>query len=128
MAEVRSRDVTIIVSDASLMEDKEIPMRKEFILSLIASLAFCTSMGLAVPQSAQKPSQQPPPRGAFERGDNLMGTVSSVGADRIEIKKQDGTAQVVMVTGETHYRQGQQDIALEDLKPGDRISARVQTN
>jgi len=89
---------------------------------------LCTSMGLAVPQSAQKPSQQPPPRGAFERGDNLMGTVSSVGADRIEIKKQDGTAQVVMVTGETHYRQGQQDIALEDLKPGDHISARGQTN
>ena len=62
------------------------------------------------------------------QGDMVMGTLASVGADRVEIKKQDGTSQVVMVNDQTHYRQGQQDIQMEDLKPGDRVFARGQAN
>jgi hypothetical protein len=48
--------------------------------------------------------------------------------DRIEIKSPDGASRVVMVNDQTHYRQGQQDIQLEDLKPGDRVFAHGRTD
>jgi 3-dehydroquinate synthase class II len=51
-----------------------------------------------------------------------------VGVDRFEIKKMDGSTQTVMVDEHTRYRQGQQDIQLEDLKPGDQVSVRGQAN
>ena len=58
----------------------------------------------------------------------VFGTITSVGVDRFEIKKMDGSTQTVMVDDHTHYRQGQQDIQLEDLKPGDRVFVRGQAN
>src|SRR3989454_1188886 len=57
--------------------------------------------------------------------DRALGTITSVGVDRLEIKKMDGTAQTVMVDGQTRYRGGrrdaQKDLHLEDLKPGDHV-------
>src|SRR3989442_2865963 len=54
-----------------------------------------------------------------------LGTITSVGVDRLEIKKMDGTAQTVMVDDQTRYREGrrdaQKDLQLEDLKPGDHV-------
>jgi 3-dehydroquinate synthase class II len=40
----------------------------------------------------------------------------------------DGSTQTVMVDEHTRYRQGQQDIQLEDLKPGDQVFVRGQAN
>ena len=57
--------------------------------------------------------------------DRALGTITSVGVDRLEIKKMDGTAQTVMVDDQTRYREGrrdaQKDLQLEDLKPGDHV-------
>jgi hypothetical protein len=61
-------------------------------------------------------------------GPPVFGTITSVGVDRFEIKKSDGSTQTVMVDEHTRYRQGQQDIQLEDLKPGDQVFVRGQAN
>jgi len=64
----------------------------------------------------------------------MMRTITSVGVNRVEIKKPDGTAQTVMVNDQTHFRQrkeGQQqpqEIQLEDLKVGDHVFVRGTPN
>ena len=61
----------------------------------------------------------------------MMGTITSVGVDRFEVKKTDGTTQTVIVNDQTHYRQRPEDrdqppkeLALEDLKAGDHVFVR----
>jgi hypothetical protein len=62
-------------------------------------------------------------------GGRAFGTIVSVGVDRLEIKKADGSKQTVLVDAQTNFREGrQQEIQLEDLKPGDRIMALGRTN
>jgi 3-dehydroquinate synthase class II len=68
------------------------------------------------PQNTSRESAGPP----------VAGTITSVGVDRFEIKKMDGSTQIVMVDEHTRYRQGQQEIQLEDLKPGDQVFVRGQ--
>jgi hypothetical protein len=64
----------------------------------------------------------------------VMGTITSVGVDRFEIKKPDGTTQTVMVSDQTHFRQRQegqqppQELQLEDLKVGDHVIVRGTPN
>ena len=99
------------------------------LLLVSSTLALCAALGMAAQQSAQTPPERGPGRGGpAAQGEMAGGTIASVGVDRIEIKKRDGTAQVVMVNDQTHYRQGQQEIQLEDLKPGDRVGIRGKTN
>src|SRR5271157_3777284 len=101
-------------------------MRKQVVLALglilitIASCAFAQQKDEAKtpPQNAPRESAGPP----------AGGTVTSVGVDRFEIKKMDGSSQTMMVNEHTRYRQGQQDIQLEDLKPGDQVFIRGQAN
>jgi hypothetical protein len=63
-----------------------------------------------------------------------MGTITSVGVDRFEIKKPDGATQTVMVNDQTHFRQRQegqqqpQELALEDMKVGDHVFVRGTPN
>jgi hypothetical protein len=57
-----------------------------------------------------------------------MGTIASVGVDRFTVKTPDGNEQTVLVDEQTRYQEGQKDIQLEDLKPGDRVFARVQAD
>src|SRR5579859_5735304 len=90
-------------------------------LLVIPALALCAALGMAAQQNTQAPPESGPGGGPAAQGEMARGTISSVGVDRIEIKKMDGTTQVVMVNDQTRYRQGQQDIQLEDLKPGDRV-------
>ena len=101
-------------------------MRKQFALGLGLILIALASCAYALQQEETKTPPQNPPR-QFG-GPMVAGTITSVGVDRFEIKKMDGSTQTVMVDEHTHYRQGQQDIQLEDLKPGDRVSVRGQTN
>jgi hypothetical protein len=60
----------------------------------------------------------------------VLGTITSVGVDRFEIKTTDGGTQTVMVNDQTHLRQrreGQQqpqELQLEDLKVGDHVMVR----
>ncbi|MHB8654786.1 MAG: DUF5666 domain-containing protein [Terriglobia bacterium] len=97
-------------------------------LLVIPALALCATLGMAAQQSAQAQPERGTGRGPAAQGEMARGTISSVGVDRIEIKKMDGTTQVVMVNDQTRYRQGQQDIQLEDLKLGDRVFVRGRAN
>jgi hypothetical protein len=58
----------------------------------------------------------------------LGGTITSVGVDRFEIKKEDGTTQTVIVNDQTRFREQQQQLHLEDLKVGDHVFVRGQLN
>ena len=101
-------------------------MPKQFVLALGLMVIALTSFAFAVQNNETKTPPQNTPR-EFA-GAPVNGTIASVGVDRFEIKKTDGSTQTVMVDEHTHYRQGQQDIQLEDLKPGDRVFVRGQAN
>ena len=101
-------------------------MRKQFALALGLILIALTSCVYAVQKDDTKPRPQIIQGEAA--GQPVFGTIASVGVDRFEIKKMDGSTQTVMVDEHTRYRQGQQDIQLEDLKPGDQVSVRGQAN
>jgi len=101
-------------------------MRKEVALALGLFLVVLTSLAYALQQAETKTPPQNTQR--EPAGPPLVGTITSVGVDRFEIKKMDGSTQTVMVDEHTRYRQGQQDIQLEDLKPGDRVFVRGQAN
>jgi len=101
-------------------------MRNRFALAL--GLMFITITCIAYAQQKEE-TQTPPQNGPRQFGGPMVaGTITSVGVDRFEIKKMDGSTQTVMVDEHTHYRQGQQDIQLEDLKPGDQVFIRGQAN
>jgi hypothetical protein len=60
--------------------------------------------------------------------ERVLGTVASVGVDRFEVKKPDGTTQIVLVNNQTSFMEQQQRFQLEDLKPGDHIAVRGNLN
>lgn len=75
-------------------------------------------------------AQQPPRRGpggdwrGEQGGERVMGTVVSIGVDRLTVKTMDGKEQTVLVNDRTQYREEQKEIQLEDLKPGDHVFLR----
>ncbi len=111
---------------------------KQLALATSLVLALSAASGLLAQQDSSKaqnsaeprpPAEGQPGRESTEQpGSRRMGTITTVGVDRFEIKGRDGTAQTVMVNGQTHYRQNQKDIQLEDLKAGDRVFVRGETN
>ena len=101
-------------------------MRKQFALALGLMIIALTCCAYAQQKDETKTPPQNAPRESA--GQPVFGTIASVGVDRFEIKKTDGSTQTVMVDEHTRYRQGQQDIQLEDLKPGDRVTVRGQAN
>jgi hypothetical protein len=101
-------------------------MRKQLVLALGLILITLTGWAYAQQKDETKTPLQNAPR-EFA-GPPVAGTITSVGVDRFEIKKMDGSTQTVMVDEHTRFRQGQQDIQLEDLKPGDRVFVRGQAN
>lgn len=105
-------------------------MNKRIFLSLTfcLTLAACGSLIFAAAQNTPQAPERGPGRGGFAPGEMVMGTLASIGVDRVEVKKQDGSSQVVMVNDQTKYQQGQQEIQMEDLKPGDHVFARGKTN
>jgi preprotein translocase subunit YajC len=96
----------------------------------LLSFAILLTLALSEPAAAQgqSPAQAPEPPRHEMGGERVMGTVTSVGVDRFEIKKADGTTATVLVNDQTHYRQQQQEFQLEDLKPGDHIFVRGNLN
>src|SRR5690348_2411112 len=106
-------------------------MQKRLSNLMMICVILVTSATLALAASQQTtppPQERGPGRGPMGQGEMVMGAIASVGVDRIEIKRPDGTSQVVMVNDQTHYRQGQQDIQIEDLKAGDQVVVRGLTN
>jgi len=108
-------------------------MTKKFLLSIPVLLALGLAGSLAAQQNSPSPGQDSGRRGQGGPPP-VMGTITSVGVDRFEIKKPDGTTETVMVNDQTHYRQrveGQQqpqELALEDLKVGDHVFVRGTPN
>jgi len=100
-------------------------MRKLLILFLELTLLTITSMSAAQQKDDTQPQNPPRQSGGPPL---LSGAITSVGVDRFEIKKTDGSSQTVMVDDHTRYRQGQEEIQLEDLKPGDQVFIRGQAN
>ena len=94
------------------------------------SMAILLALTLAGPLAAQgtPPGQGPQPPRREMGGERVLGTVASVGVDRFEVKKPDGTTQIVLVNNQTSYMEQQQRFQLEDLKPGDHIAMRGNLN
>ncbi len=103
---------------------------------LLRCFMVLLALGIAVSLGAQQDSPPPAPgqgQGQGRRGMGgpppVIGTITSVGVDRFEIKKPDGSTQTVMVNDQTHFRQRQQgqqpeELHLEDLKVGDHVAVR----
>jgi len=92
-----------------------------FCILLFAGAAIAQQDSPAQGQESGRPRMQGPPP--------VLGTITSVGVDRFQIKTPDGNAQTVMVNDKTHFRQRQpgqepQDLQLEDLKVGDHVFVR----
>jgi len=108
-------------------------MSKKLLLSTFVLLAFSLAGALAAQQDSPPPGQEPGRRG-MGGPPPMIGTITSVGVDRFDIKRPDGTAQTVMVNDQTHIRQRQegqeqpQELKLEDLKVGDHVVIRGTPN
>jgi len=110
-------------------------MSKKVVLSIPILLVLALAGSLAAQQNSPSPipGQDQGPRG-MGGPPPLLGTITSVGVDRFEIKTPDGATQTVMINDQTHYRQrveGQQqpqELALEDLKVGDHVMVRGAPN
>ncbi|MFZ0960250.1 MAG: DUF5666 domain-containing protein [Terriglobia bacterium] len=108
-------------------------MSKKHLLSIAVFLVLSLGGSLAAQQNPPSPGQEPPRQG-MGGPPPVMGTITSVGVDRFEIKKTDGTTQTVLVNDQTHFRQRQegqqqpQELALEDLKVGDHVMVRGAPN
>jgi len=115
-------------------------MSKKSMLRIVGlvALGVLSFAGLVAAQQNPPPPGQEQGEGQGRRGRGgpppVLGTITSVGVDRFEIKKPDGTTQTVMVNDQTHYRQRQpgeqqpQELALEDLKVGDHVAVRGTPN
>jgi hypothetical protein len=96
---------------------------------LVGMLLMIPLLGLnaGLAQETPQPGTDRGPRREFG-GSRVMGTVASVGVDRLTVKTPDGKEQTVLVDEQTRYQEGQKDIQLKDLKPGDRVFVRVQAD
>ena len=110
-------------------------MSKKVLLSFPILLLFLLASPLAAQQNSPTPNAgQDQGRRGMGGPPPVLGTITSVGVDRFEIKTPDGATQTVMINDQTHYRQrveGQQqpqELALEDLKVGDHVMVRGTPN
>jgi Domain of unknown function (DUF5666) len=106
---------------------------KTQVLAMALALTLSAGLWAAGAAAAQQDNPQPPaaPQQRWERGragNRAMGTITSVGVDRFEIKGRDGKAMTILVNNQTKYNRDQKSIALEDLKPGDQVFVRGQNN
>jgi hypothetical protein len=110
-------------------------MSRNILRSFIVILALGIAGSLSAQQDAPPAGQaQSQGQGQGRRGMGgpppVIGTITTVGVDRFELKKADGTTQTVMVNDQTHIRQRQpgqqqpQELHLEDLKVGDHVAVR----
>ena len=94
-----------------------------FALTLTFSLVSWNGLAAQDQQQSQQPESQQGqvPKHQRMQGERLMGTVVSVGANQLQIKKSDGSTKTVQVSDQTRYRSGRQQVQLEDLKAGDHV-------
>ena len=108
-------------------------MLKKRIVAVAVLMVLGLACSLAGQQGPPSAGQEPPRRGMGGEPP-VLGTITSVGVDRFEIKKPDGTTETVLVNDQTHFRQRQegkqqpQELQLEDLKAGDHVFVRGTPN
>jgi hypothetical protein len=115
-------------------------MSKKLLLSIPMLLALSVAGSIAAQQNSPSPGQEPGRRG-MGGAPPVLGTITSVGVDRFEIKKPDGATQTVLVDDQTRIRQrpeqrqeqqqqpqAPQELQLEDLKVGDHVMVRGTPN
>jgi len=90
----------------------------------LALAVLAMALSAAAAQQRVEPTPQSPEAGR----ERSFGTISSVGVDRFEIKRMDGSSQTILVDDQTKYQQARQPIHLEDLKAGDRVAVVGHTN
>jgi hypothetical protein len=70
------------------------------------------------------PSAHPGRPEPDDQGERVYGTITSVGVDRFEIRQANDDSLTVLANDQTHFREGEKELALEDLKPADRVFVR----
>lgn len=75
----------------------------------------------AAPRSRPDRADGKAPSAAARPPGLTSGNVTSVGKDRFEVEKEDGTPATVIVSRDTRLRDKEQTLQLRDLKPGDRV-------
>jgi hypothetical protein len=93
----------------------------KWVVALFVLVPLLAVSPASAQQMPQPPSGPPAQRRMPMNGQRVMGTVASVGVDRITVKAADGKEQTILVSDQTRYRQGREQIQLEDLKPGDHV-------
>jgi len=91
--------------------------RFHWTFAMLLALTLCGTI------AAQEKPPAPPseaPRGEADR-QRALGTITSVGVDRFDVKKADGTSLTVLVNDQTIFREQQRELHLEDLKVGDHV-------
>jgi hypothetical protein len=101
-------------------------MCKTLFTKIVFLLALAQCGFLAAQDRPPAPGQEPPRRGMG--GPPVMGTVTSVGVDRFQIKQPDGTSATILVNDQTRYNEEQHEFQLEDLKVGDHVFVRGTPN
>lgn len=76
--------------------------------------------------SATQSNNAPPRQARPRRARPLLGTIVSVGVDQFQIKLRNGESRAITVDDQTRFRDGQQQIGLEDLKAGDTVMVALQ--
>ena len=98
-------------------------MLRRLSLRVLILLTLALAGSLAAQQNPPAQGQEPP-RHSMGGEPPMGGTITSVGVDRFEIKKRDGSTETIMVNDQTRYRERQQQLQLEDLKVGDHVFVR----
>ena len=105
------------------------------------SLLSLLALGMNA-QAAPKPQQQAPPqnpgaaqspdaqqgRGRGERRPGLMGKLTAVHDQSIEVTREDGSVVTVKISGDTRFRKEREEAKLSDFKVGDMVFVRGQEN
>ena len=101
-------------------------MCKTLFTKIVLLLALTQCGFLAAQDRPSAPGQEPSRRGMGPPP--VMGTVTSVGVDRFQIKQQDGSSTTILVNDQTRYNEEQHEFQLEDLKVGDHVFVRGTPN
>ncbi|MGC1493733.1 MAG: DUF5666 domain-containing protein [Candidatus Acidiferrum sp.] len=83
------------------------------------------------PGSAQSPAQSPDVqqgRGRGERRPGVMGKLTAVHDQSIEVTREDGSVVTVKISGDTRFRKEREEAKLSDFKVGDTVFVRGQEN
>jgi hypothetical protein len=107
-----------------------------FAVASMTGTVYGPFAGAQTPQSAAPQTPAAPPstmqagpegsrRGGEGRGRGVIGKISAIQADSIELTGQDGTKFSVKVTSSTEFRKERQPAKLRDFKVGDTVAVRT---